>query len=158
MRVSSSRDWLLRGLSAVLVLSMVLAPAAGFAQDDDEDDFLSDDYGEEDEDDFLTDAYAEDEAEEAQERDFTFWAVYVPTDLLLSRPFALNDTVIGTAFYVVAAPILGLAAGSKASWEYIKGEGWYFDRGNLQWAYQACVTDPFDYLWNRPLGQLSSEY
>lgn len=151
MRLPPTRDGLARSMAIVLVLALTLAPAASFAEDG--DDFLSDDYSS---DDFLKDDYTE--KEEVAKKGILHWTFYVPVDILLTRPFALNDTIIGAVFFTAAIPILGLAGGLKSSWDYLVGDGWYFDRGNMQAALQICIQDPGEYLWNRPLGQLSSGY
>ena len=147
MRVLRPRHRLLELLAIPIALAVALAPTAALAQDD--DDLFSDDFLEED--------YVEPE-QEAADSGLLHWALYVPIDVLLTRPLALNDTVVGGAFFGAAAPILGMAGGVKSIWDYAWGEGWYYDTGNLQAALQICVQDQWDYLWNRPLGQLTSEY
>jgi len=128
--------------SLALVLAIALAPAAGLAQDDD-DDLFSDD--------FLDEEVEEEEAESFP------WFNY-PIDILLSRPFAVTDTIVGSAFFLVASPLIMLAGTSGAFVGWVQGDGWYFDRGNLQGARQICVVDPWDYVVNRSLGPLSREY
>lgn len=156
-----------RALVAVVVtLCFALAPVAGFADEaeapydflEEDDDFLGDPEPRTRDaaaDDFLDEDYEE---EKEEERGFAYWAVNVPIDVLLSRPIALTDTLVGGLFFTVATPFIGLATGSKAVWEYVKGEGWYYDGGGIQAARQICIDDPWDYAWNRPLGQLSSEF
>jgi len=151
MPLPPTRAALARSIAIVLVLALALVPAASLAAD--EDDFLSEDYSS---DDFLKDDYTE--PEEVKKKGVAHWAFYVPVDILLARPFALNDTIIGAVFFTAAVPILGLSGGLKSSWDYIVGDGWYFDKGNLQAALQICIQDPGEYLWNRPLGELSSGY
>ena len=143
MSAFSTRGWLRTLPSLVLVLGISLAPATGFAQDDDDDDLFSDD--------FLDEEAAEEEEESIN------W-VNVPIDVLLSRPIAVTDTIVGAAFFLVVSPVLMIGGTAAAINGYLDGDGWYFDRGNLQAARQICVVDPWDYVVNRPLGQLSSEY
>jgi hypothetical protein len=174
-------------VALLLAVALCLAPTTGLAQEespDDEVDIADELFGDEEisaddlfgdgetsaadrkereagkeerrADDFLDEDYAEEE--EQQEKGPLYWGFYVPADLLLSRPFALNDTAIGFGFFAAATPVIGIGSGLRSSWDYLKGDGWYFDRGNLQWAWQACVLDPWGYLWKRPLGQLTSEY
>jgi len=155
MLLPRTRDWL-RSLGALLLaLSLVLAPVSAFA-DEDDDLFADEPEEEEFQDDFLQDDYVEQEEEEA--RGLRYWAFDVPVDLLLTRPYALTDTVIGGGFFVASVPLIALFMGGQSSWEFIRGEGWYFDSGGIQAARQICVDDPWAYAWDRPLGKLSSEY
>ena len=147
MRVLHPRNWMPELLVLPLALAVALAPTTVLAQDD--DDLFSDD--------FLEEGYVEPE-EQAAENGVLYWAFNVPVDIFLSRPLAINDSVVGGAFFLAATPILGIFGGGKALWDYAWGEGWYFDNGNLQAALQICVQDPWAYTWNRPLGQLTSEY
>ena len=150
MRVLHPRNWMLELLVIPLALAVALAPTAVLAQDDD-DDLFSDDFLEED--------YVEqEEAAAAAEGGFVYWAFNVPGDIALSRPLAITDSVLGAAFFAAAVPILTIFGGGNTLWDYVWGEGWYFDKGNLQAAMQICVEDPWAYTWNRPLGHLSSEY
>ena len=151
MCLPHAREWLASSIALALALSLVLDPAAALAQDD--DDFLSDDYTS---DDFLEEVYVEPEVE--QEKGLAYWAFYVPADLLISRPFAVTDTAIGAALFVPSALVLAGTSLLKSTWDVTVGDGWYYDNGNLAAALQICLQDPADYLWNRPLGQLSSEY
>ena len=82
----------------------------------------------------------------------------MPVDLLLSRPIAITDSVVGATFFIAATPILGIFGGGKSLWDLAWGEGWYFDNGNIQAAMQICIEDPWAYTWSRPLGQLTSEF
>jgi hypothetical protein len=153
-------SWLRTFVGALIVLSLVFAGPA-FAQDaidDDEDDFLSDDFGgDEEEDDFLSDDFAE-ETEEAyvQEKGAYYWAFEVPLDVVLLRPVGAMDVTVGGMFVgLVAIPMVAGATG-EAVWDWLWGEGWYFDTTNLDAAFEQAVTHPAEFLFDRPLGQLVS--
>jgi hypothetical protein len=152
------RSWLCTSTALVLAALLALAPTVGFAAEDEEDDFLSDDYGQEEDfaDDFLEDDYVAPEEEEV--KGALYWGFYVPFDVLISRPYALTDTIIGGAFLAAAAPLFGGFSAVNSAWDWAWGEGWYYDQGNLQAAMQICLQEPWEYAWDRPLGQLSSDY
>lgn len=141
-------EWLRRLSLPAVLLAIALAPAAASSAED--DDLFSDDFLDED-------PIAEDEPEK-KESALIHWGFMVPADLLLSRPIAITNTLVGFAFFVPSTAILSIAGATSASWEVFQGEDWYFDPGPIQTAWQICVQDPLDYAVNRPLGQLSSDF
>ena len=141
-------EWLRRLSLPAVLLAIALAPAA--ASSDEGDDLFSDD--------FLEEESAPVEEPEKKESALVHWGFMVPADILLSRPLALSNTLVGFGFFVPSTAILAIAGGTSASWEVFQGEDWYFDPGPIQTAWQICVQDPLDYALNRPLGQLSSDF
>ena len=143
--------WLRVPLVAAALLALVLAPAPAFAADDDDEDLFSDD--------FLEEEFAKDEETEKKDGPLLYWGVMVPIDVLMSRPLAVTNTAVGFTFFVPAAAILGIFGSAMSAWEVaVDDVDWYFDPGPIQTAWQICVQDPLDYAWNRPLGQLSSDF
>ena len=146
---AGSAVWLRAPLVAVVLLVLALTPAAAVAAE--EDDLFSDD--------FLEGEFAKDEETEKKDGPLVYWGVMVPIDVLLSRPIAATNTAVGWGFFVPSAAILGISEAFRAAWDVaIDDVDWYFDPGPIQTAWQICVQDPLDYAWNRPLGQLSSDF
>jgi hypothetical protein len=150
----------LRPLLGLLLVCSLFAASPVLAQaDDDEDDFLSDDFLHDDEfeDDFLSDDFAEEVTEEVvRKKGVYYWAFEVPVDVLVLRPIALADVAIGGGFFTIIAPELVMGAGAGALWDLARGKDWYFDTGTIDWALEQAVTNPAQYLFDRPLGQLTS--
>ena len=141
--------WLRAPLLAVVFLVLALSPAAAVAAED--DDLFSDD--------FLEEEFTKDEETEQKDGPLVYWGVMVPIDVLLSRPIAVTNTAVGFGFFVPATAILGIFGAGMSAWEVVIDDvDWYFDPGPIQTAWQICVQDPLEYAWNRPLGQLSSDF
>ena len=129
---------------------LVVALSSSIASSADDDDLFSDD--------FLDEEVAEDEKTEEKDGGLLYWGFMVPADVLVNRPLALTNTMIGFGFFAPSAAILLGGGVVSGLWEMFGGADWYFDPGPVQTAWQICVQDPLDYAWNRPLGQLSSEF
>jgi len=131
------------------------------ADQTDEDDFLSDDFlrGDTDtaEDDFLSEDFQEAAEEEAPpERGAYYWGFEVPVDVLLLRPLAALDVAVGMNLFCITSVAIAVPTGVESVVRsFIDGE-LYWSNGDFQQAWQQTVLDPGEYLWRRPLGQLSS--
>jgi hypothetical protein len=149
LRAGKLTDWRQRFILLAVLLAVALSPSAAIAADDD-DDLFSDD--------FLEEEIEESEETEKKDGPLLYWGFLVPVDVLASRPLAITNTIIGFGFFAPSAVILlggGAVAGAV---DMFGGADWYFDPGPVQTAWQICVQDPLDYAWNRPLGQLSSDF
>lgn len=159
------------GASQAGAASEAQAEKAGEEMDDwvrellEDDDFLEDPNENEEEDLdelFGTGEAAEGEEESEEERPrviknpYLHWGFNVPVDVLILRPLATVDVLVGGSFFAVVAPFQGLGALADYATQD-SGSDRYMEVGNLQQAWQQTVSDPLDYLVDRPLGQLTND-
>jgi hypothetical protein len=139
-----------RSLALAAVLTLALgASSTSWAQGNDDDLF-----GDEE---TFVDEFATAKELEGPQRGWRFWALSVPVDLLVLRPIAFADTAIGLMLYAGISQLqtVGVVLGAMYDWT-IDGE-WYVEQGGLDQAWQQLVGDPFMYLAERPIGELTSD-
>ena len=70
-------------------------------------------------------------------------------DLAIVRPMNLAATAAGAGFFAISAPPLIAGAGVSSIWS-----GFEWPPANLQAAYDTFILAPYEYTFQRPLGDL----